>query len=140
MLTAIDKEPKMLLGLPKQSYHLIKLLIKNITLPTLHILITLKKIKLNESFSILALQFGYSQSTIISLLEKSTSYRSQIKDLIVCPTPSDIHKNLPISFRRYTNVISIIDCLEIEIEKPSDAVHQSLTWSQYKKCNTCYVC
>lgn len=48
MLTAIDKEPKMLLGLPKQSYHLIKLLSENIPHPTLHILITLKKIILNK--------------------------------------------------------------------------------------------
>lgn len=138
MLTAIEKEPKMLLGLPKRSYHLIKLLSENIPLPTIHILITLKKIKLNESFSILALQFGYSQSTITRVFSKSIPLiAAKLKDLIVWPTPSDIYKNLPISFRsRYANVVSIIDCLEIQIEKPSDAVHQSLTWSQYKKCNT----
>lgn len=138
MLTAIEKEPKMLLGLPKQSYHLIKLLGDNIPLPTEHILITLKKIKLNESFSILALQFGYSQSTITRIFSTSIPLiAAKLKDLIVWPTPSEIYKNLPISFRcRYSNVVSIIDCLEIQIEKPSDAVHQSLTWSQYKKCNT----
>lgn len=33
-------------------------------------------------------------------------------------------------------MISIIDCFEIEIEKPSNASHQALTWSQYKNCNT----
>lgn len=36
----------------------------------------------------------------------------------------------------YSNVQSIIDCLEIEIEKPSNAIHQSLTWSEYKNVNT----
>lgn len=138
MLTAIEKEPKMLLGLPKQSYHLIKLLSDNIPLSTKHILITLKKIKLNESFSILALQFGYSQSTISRIFSTSIPLiAAKLKDLIVWPASSDIYKNLPISFRcRYANVVSIIDCLEIQIEKPSNAVHQSLTWSQYKKCNT----
>ncbi|CAG4906830.1 unnamed protein product [Colias eurytheme] len=56
---------------------------------------------------------------------------AKLKDLIAWPASSDIYNNL-----WYRNVVSIIDCLEIQIEKPSNAVHQSLTWSQYKKCNT----
>lgn len=138
MIIAIEKEPKMLIGLPKRSYYLIKLLSENISLPTVDILITLKKLKLNESFSILALQFGYTQSTISRIFSKSIPLLAvKMKELIVWPTPAEIFRNLPISFRaRYSNVVSIIDCLEIQIEKPSNAVHQSLTWSQYKKCNT----
>jgi len=31
-------------------------------------------------------------------------------------------------------VIGIINCFEIQ--KPSNAMHQALTWSEYKKCNT----
>lgn len=31
---------------------------------------------------------------------------------------------------------SIVDCFEIEIEKPSHPIAQSLTWSEYKKTNT----
>lgn len=42
---------------------------------------------------------------------------------------------MPIPFRRYSSIQSIIDCLEIEIPKPSDPIKQSLTWSEYKKCN-----
>ncbi|GBP75134.1 hypothetical protein EVAR_42377_1 [Eumeta japonica] len=38
--------------------------------------------------------------------------------------------------RKYHHVSCIIDCLEIEIQKPSNAVHQALTWSDYKKANT----
>ncbi|KAF4513957.1 UNVERIFIED_CONTAM: hypothetical protein B566_EDAN018199 [Ephemera danica] len=30
----------------------------------------------------------------------------------------------------------IIDAFEVETEKPGDAVHQALTWSDYKHCNT----
>lgn len=33
-------------------------------------------------------------------------------------------------------VQSIIDCFEIEIQKPTDPMKQALTWSEYKKCNT----
>lgn len=44
---------------------------------------------------------------------------------------------LPIAFRSsYYNLQSVIDCFEIQIEKPSDPVKQALTWSEYKQCNT----
>ncbi|KAL0811979.1 hypothetical protein ABMA28_009377 [Loxostege sticticalis] len=131
MLTAVEKEPKMLLGIPEKSYHLLKLLSENVSLPTIDILITLKKIKLNESFSILALHFGYSQSTISRIFSRSVPLiADKLKDLIVWPTPPEIYKKLPISFRsRYSNVVSIIDCFEIQIEKPSNATYQSLSWS-----------
>ncbi|CAH0721279.1 unnamed protein product, partial [Brenthis ino] len=134
MLIAIEKNPKMLIGLPKRSYYLIRLLSENIPLPTADILITLKKLKLNESFSILALQFGYTQSKISEIFFKSIPLLSEkMKELIVWPTPTEISKNLPSPFRaRCSNVVSIIDCLEIQIEKPTNAVNQS----QYEKCNT----
>lgn len=137
-IITIEKEPKLMLGLPKRSYYLIKVLSENVPLPIVDILITLKKIKLNEPFSILALQFGYAQSTISRIFSKSLILLAmKMKELIVWPTSAEIFKKLPISFRaRYSNVVAIIDCLEIEIEKPTKPVYQSLTWSQYKKCNT----
>ncbi|KAH9642671.1 hypothetical protein HF086_011028 [Spodoptera exigua] len=49
----------------------------------------------------------------------------------------NIIKNLPIAFRHnHYNVSCIIDCLEIDIQKPSKALYQALTWSDYKKGNT----
>lgn len=138
MLAAIEKEPKMLIGLDKESYHLIKLLSENIPLPTINILITLKKIKLNEPFSILALQFGYPEREICRIFTNNMPLiAGHIKEFIVWLTSSQVHLKLPISFRaQYANVVSIINCLEIEIEKPSHEIHQSLTWSQYNRCNT----
>jgi len=59
------------------------------------------------------------------------------KEFIYFPTKESILKTLPIPFRvHFSHVQSIIDCFEIQIEKPSNSVHQSLTWSKYKKCNT----
>ena len=53
------------------------------------------------------------------------------------PNSDSIKRALPVSFRKnYSRVQSIIDCFEIEIQKPSDPVHQALTWSEYKGCNT----
>lgn len=44
---------------------------------------------------------------------------------------------MPIIFRsRYAAIESIIDCLEIEVENSTDPVKKSLTWSEYKECNT----
>lgn len=61
----------------------------------------------------------------------------ELQDLIFWPKSSDILKLLPLPFRaRYSGVQSIIDCLEIEIQKPTDALRQSMTWSQYKSCIT----
>lgn len=37
---------------------------------------------------------------------------------------------------RYNNVSCIIDCMEIEIQKPSKAMNQALSWSDYKKANS----
>ncbi|KYN50570.1 hypothetical protein ALC57_07107, partial [Trachymyrmex cornetzi] len=60
-----------------------------------------------------------------------------LKKLIIWPITTSIRRNLPREFRgKYYNVQSIIDCLEIEIQKPTNPVHQSITWSEYKKCNT----
>ncbi|XP_065088250.1 uncharacterized protein LOC135709785 [Ochlerotatus camptorhynchus] len=44
---------------------------------------------------------------------------------------------LPISFlHKYSSIQSIIDCFEIQIMKPSSPVFQSITYLQYKSCNT----
>ncbi|KAJ8928331.1 hypothetical protein NQ314_019115 [Rhamnusium bicolor] len=60
-----------------------------------------------------------------------------MKKLIFWPLKSSIQRNLPIPFRMlFSKVQSIVDCLEIEIQKPTSALHQALTWSDYKKCNT----
>ncbi|XP_026465238.1 uncharacterized protein LOC113367873 [Ctenocephalides felis] len=53
------------------------------------------------------------------------------------PELDNIKRILPIAFRSsYSHVVAIIDAFEIQIEQPSDPEHQSLTWSEYKKCNT----
>lgn len=61
------------------------------------------------------------------------------KQFIFSPDTALVKKNLPSSFttnKAFSNVFCIIDCFEIEIQKPSNPVHQSLTWSQYKHTNT----
>lgn len=106
--------------------------------PTEQIEIVLRKIRLNESFDILADSYGISKSSILRLFTTALPIiSSYLKDLIIWPSLADVQRKLPIAFKtRYRSVISIIDCLEIEIQKPAKALQQSLTWSDYKHANT----
>ncbi|KAJ8946140.1 hypothetical protein NQ314_008962 [Rhamnusium bicolor] len=81
---------------------------------------------------------GISEGNASKRFSKSLPIISKfLRKLIIKPQISCVKANLPLAFRaRYYKVYCIIDCLEIEIEKPSDAIKQSLTWSEYKKCNT----
>lgn len=84
------------------------------------------------------MDFGVSTSTIHRAFVNAVPKIANIlTNFVFFPTNEQIEKLLPLPFRfRYSNVQYIIDCFEIEIQKPSNPVHQSHTWSEYKKCNT----
>lgn len=86
----------------------------------------------------MGIHFGMSPSNASRIFRKTLILiASLLQELIVWPDNKNVRLRLPIPFRaRYGKVVSIIDCLEIEIEKPSNTLHQSLTWSEYKGCNT----
>ena len=58
--------------------------------------------------------------------------------LIMWPDRESITKTMPFCFQPHYGfrVTSIIDCFELFIEKPSDLLAKSCTWSQYKHYNT----
>lgn len=126
------------LGLPKYDYGLVSFLENRCRLNYVNVLITLKKIRTNDSHSRLADDFGISKTRVGIIFQDSVPKLSKVMwHFVYFPSTEIVRKSLPIPFRyRYNNVISIIDCLEIEILKPSDPVQQSMTWSDYKKCNT----
>ncbi len=98
----------------------------------------LHKIRMNDSFKRLGHQYGISTSQASKLFSKFVPFISQhLSALIYWPTADKIREHLPVPFRfRYSDVVSIIDAFEIEIQKPTNAMLQSLTWSAYKHCNT----
>jgi DDE superfamily endonuclease len=100
--------------------------------------IILRKVRINESFDIIADSYGVSKVHVSRLFSKYLPViGAYLKDLIIWPSLPEVQKRLPLAFKtRYRNVISIIDCLEIEIQKPSKPLQQSLTWSEYKHANT----
>ncbi|XP_044583956.1 uncharacterized protein LOC123264629 [Cotesia glomerata] len=133
----IQQSPRKYIGIPNDCMDIIDIL-RTAKLSDVEIFLTLKKIRLNESFAILADDFGMSTSNVSRTFTKTLPIITEyLKDFIIWPSSAKIKQQLPMSFRsRYAAVESIIDCLEIEIEKPTDPVKQSLTWSKYKKCNT----
>lgn len=135
----IENKPKYYTGIPDHWFpHIITLLSRKTNISKDNLMLTLLKIKLNDPFVRLGDMFGMSTPNASKIFKKSLPKIAQhLKTLIFWPSHQKIKYNLPIPFRaRYSNVQSIIDCLEIEIQKPTEPIKQALTWSEYKKCNT----
>ncbi|XP_028177251.1 uncharacterized protein LOC114365028 [Ostrinia furnacalis] len=134
----IEKKPLMYVGITKECYFLIQLIHKHTNIKVENILLCFEKIRLNSTFSELEDNFGISLSYASKLFVGNIPIISSVlRPFIVNLDKKIIKSNLPIAFRHnYHNVSCIIDCLEIDIQKPSKALHQALTWSEYKKGNT----
>lgn len=134
----IQNKPLMYVGIPKECYFIIHLLHKHTNVKIEYILLCLKKIRMNSTFSELEDNFGLSLSYASKLFSTNIPIiASVLRPFIVNLDKQLIKKNLPIAFRHnYNNVTCIIDCLEIDIQKPIKALNQVLTWSDYKKGNT----
>ncbi|KAJ8946583.1 hypothetical protein NQ314_008838 [Rhamnusium bicolor] len=134
----LQYRPRLYMGLPDYAFYTFQLLQKYCKIQNMYIFLTLKKIRTGQSLTSLADDFGTSKSNASKIFSKSLPVISKyLRKCILTAQPTSVKSNLPLAFRaRYNNVLCIIDCLEIEIEKPSDSVKQSLTWSEYKKCNT----
>lgn len=134
----IKNNPRYYIGISKDCYFLIDIILKHTKLPEEHILLCLKKIRLNTPFSELGDQFSMSLSYASKIFMKSVVLiASVLHSFIIKPNKRSVKRNLPMAFRhKYHNVYCIIDCFEIEIQKPSKSVEQALTWSEYKKANT----
>lgn len=140
MLDIISDKPKMYLGLPKQYLWLIDYIVQKslIKVDSIYLVITLLKIKQNDSIERISDQFQISRTKLSSVILTGIEVLGNFfQNFIYCPQPKQIKQNLPLVFKiRYSDVHMIIDCFEIQIAKPSNPVKQAQTWSQYKSCNT----
>ena len=85
----------------------------------------------------LAFRFQVSQSLISRILATQISFLSQgLSPLIYWPRKEDVLQYYPKCFKRYKNVIGIIDCTEGILEKSSIIKAQSQIYSAYKSRNT----
>lgn len=137
-MEAITKYPKRYLGVPEESMHIIQILSEATEINVRDIFVILRKLRLNEPHWQLAIQFQLSTTSIGRVINENIALLADaMEGLIVWPEVEDIQINLPSSFKhRFGAVNTIIDCFEIQIQKPTNAIHQALTYSMYKKCNT----
>lgn len=100
--------------------------------------LVLRKLRLAESFAIIALELGISESQASRLFASYLPVLAQfLRKLVFWPPKQSIKNLCPLQFRlSFSDIQSVVECFEIEIEKPSNPVYQSLTWSEYKSCNT----
>ena len=104
-----------------------------------YFILTLMKLRLNASNYDLGFRFGVSESTVSRVFAKWIEAMDiRLSFLITWPDRESIRKTMPFCFRPHygLRVTSIIDCFELFIEKPSDLLAKSCTWSQYKHYNT----
>ncbi|KAG6448529.1 hypothetical protein O3G_MSEX005556 [Manduca sexta] len=136
MLNIIANKPQSYLGLPKKYYWLIQYLEINLKIKSLHLIITLYKIKYNIPFSQISDMFEVLLITLWRIFPKTLCTLSKyFKQIIFPPSVYNVKSNLPPCLRtsrKYSKVYCIIDCFEISIEKPSNPITQALTWSQHK--------
>lgn len=140
MLDLVINKPRMYLGLPKQYIWLIDHIVEKSTakIDNLHIIVSLLKIKQNDSLERISDQFNISRTKLSSMILTGIEVLGNFfQNFVYCPQPKQIKENLPLVFKiRYSDVQMIIDCFEIQISKPSNSLKQAQTWSQYKSSNT----
>ena len=101
--------------------------------------LTLMKLRLDVSNYDLGFRFGISASTVSRVFSKWIEAMDiRLSFLITWPDRENLRKSMPFCFRpNYgLKVTSIIDCFKLFIEKPSNLLAKSCTWSQYKHYNT----
>lgn len=137
-IVKIRNRPQFYIGVPKNCYFLINIIHEHTGIPVNHILLCLKKIRLDTKFSELSDEFGITVSYASKVFKENIPKIAKVmRPFIVNLEKTAIKRCLPIAFRKnYHETTCIIDCLEIEIQKPGKALHQALTWSEYKKANT----
>ena len=101
-------------------------------------LLTLVKLRLNLRSADLGFRFGIVESTVSAIIHKwlNVLYVS-LKFLIRWPTREEVRATLPECFRpKFHQAVVIIDCTEVFIERATNLLARSQTWSNYKSHNT----
>lgn len=98
------------------------------------IILTFMKLKLNNSYAFLNVLFkSVSERHIANIICNILDILGNaLKFAIVFPQSEEIRRNIPLCFKDYSDVALILDCTEIEIQKPQSLCCQLLTYSLYK--------
>jgi hypothetical protein len=99
----------------------------------------LMRLRLNLSVQDLAYRFRVSRATVSRVFNSVIHVMyMRMKNYIVWPEREELRRTMPMEFRKRfgVKVAIIIDCFEVFIERPSNLLARSQTWSNYKHNNT----
>lgn len=112
---------------------------KKTNLSECKVMLTLRKIRLNEEFQTLGDFFDIDRRTAgVYFTRSKRLFAKYLYKFLKYMRPQSIKRNMPLGFRRNYNQIGfILDCFEIQIEKPTlIPTKQAQSYSSYKACNT----
>ena len=100
-------------------------------------LLTMMKLRLGLLTQDIADRFNISTSLCSKIFHSwLRGMADYLKHFVYMPKLETVLSTTPKRFRKFKNLIGIIDCSEIFIETPKDLAIQSATWSDYKHHNT----
>ena len=102
------------------------------------LLLTLMRLRLNLSVQDLGYRFGVHSSTVSRVFQNCIDVMyTSMGFLIHWPDREQLRLTLPTSFKpKFSACAVIIDCFEVFIDRPSDLLARTQTWSSYKHHNT----
>ena len=98
------------------------------------IILTTAKLKLDISFSALAVFFKLvTEVTIRNIFYDTVRKLGRILQSVICPvSKEEIQRNMPRCFEKFQAATSVLDCTEIQIQKPKCLKCQIKFYSHYK--------
>lgn len=113
---------------PTFSYYSEKLTIRD------RIILTFMRLKQNVSYAFLNILFkNCSERHISNVISNTLDILSKtLKFAVFFPVKGEILRNVPFCFQDYADVSLILDCTEIDIQKPKNLCCQLMTYSFYK--------
>jgi len=101
------------------------------------LILTLMKLRLNLLNEDIAYRFGIHKTSVSKIFHTRLHILYvKLKDFIMRPERSIVRKTLPTIFKpHFSEVVCIIDCTEIFIERPLNLLARAQTFSNYKKHN-----
>ena len=101
------------------------------------LLLTLMKLRLNLNDEDLAVRFCVSTSVISNIISTLLPFlANELKSLIYWPSRSAIQNHFPSCFKKHGQVRAIIDCFEVQTQRPSQSDVNSKLYSSYKQRHT----
>jgi hypothetical protein len=130
------KHPNLFMGVEEPLIEVIDIIAKRVSggSSKLKVMLVLRKIRLNESFAVLAIYFSLAETTVSKYFHETLpTIAACMSELVFKPEPAMTLLNLPLAFRQnFHDVQYTLDCFEIQIEKSSNAEIRASCWSQYK--------